>query len=203
MAVLTVAALAVALGIGVVVAAIGGGDSKSNAESAGGGVTASTGKNDARARSGNASTTRDARATTVPGKAGSKSEGSGRTTARNGGAAGGPAGTSSGGKIGSTQPPSEVPPEIVAAYTDGYRGECARLWTLATSDARLWDPDDPGSLPHTVDECYAGLDVFFAGAWDTVADAREGGGSDADTTAEGMTVGNRFRNSNGVIFAIP
>ena len=77
------------------------------------------------------------------------------------------------------------------------------MWSNAGSDGLLWDADDLDSPPHTVTECLTALDPSNAWFYDTVADAQQGGISDADSVAEDMTLGNIFRNSAGHTFNIP
>ena len=105
----------------------------------------------------------------------------------------------------STLPPDEIPPAIQQAYVQGFQNECHALWSQAGPSGELWDADSLSDPPHTIDECLSALDPTDAGIWFqyTPAEARAGGQNDADTVADGMTVGNRFQNSSGLVIYIP
>ncbi len=109
------------------------------------------------------------------------------------------------GSVTSTAPPVPVPLSITQAYVQGYQDECHSLWSQAGPSGNLWDADSLEDPPHTIDECLSGLDPSNADIWAqyTPAEARDGGRADADTTADGMTVGNRFQTSTGLVVYIP
>lgn len=81
---------------------------------------------------------------------------------------------------GSTGPPETVPPSITAAYTDGFDTECRHIWQTADADGLMWDADwiDSGGVAVTV--CYNTIDKRYAGLYETVDTARQGGKADAD-----------------------
>ncbi|HEV7524755.1 MAG TPA: hypothetical protein VGP92_07310 [Acidimicrobiia bacterium] len=98
-----------------------------------------------------------------------------------------------------------MPPSIEQAYISGFQDECRSLWAQAGPSGKLWDADSLEDSPHTIDECLDALDPFNANSWSdySVAEARAGGRSDADTAADGMTVANRFQTSSGLVVYIP
>jgi len=106
---------------------------------------------------------------------------------------------------GTTSPPATASPTITQAYVDGYKAECAALWSKAGPSGKLWDADFLEDPPHVIGECLQALDP--SNAWfsadQSVADARAAGKADADSTAEDMTLANRFQNASGLIIYIP
>jgi hypothetical protein len=87
---------------------------------------------------------------------------------------------------------------VVQAYTTAFRAECKSIWSIATSDGKLWDPDeDPPRTPHTIDECLGVLDPSKAGFAFDVADASDSGKSDAMDAASGLTWFGVLQNTPG------
>jgi hypothetical protein len=102
-----------------------------------------------------------------------------------------------------TLPPDTASPDITAAYTSAFNGECRTIWANAGPDGLFIDADNTEGGAYTIDDCLSQLEPAFAGSWDNVADARQGGIDDADSAVESLTVGNRFITTGGRIYNIP
>ena len=100
-------------------------------------------------------------------------------------------------------PPDAHDQQMMVAYGNAFRAECQRIWSHAAADGKLWDADDPASDPHTVNECYDGLDPFFGTSYDDPSQAAANGTLDADSNVQDMTVDGRMRSSDGRIFDLP
>ena len=102
-----------------------------------------------------------------------------------------------------TFPPDTAPPDITAAYSNAFNAECRAIWANAGPDGVFLDADNTDGGSYTINDCLSQLEPDFAGSWDNVADARQGGSDDADSAVESLTVGNRFITTGGRIYNIP
>jgi hypothetical protein len=90
---------------------------------------------------------------------------------------------------GSPPPPPKAPPPVEQAYVTAFRAECESIWSIATSDGRLWDPDeDQPRTPYTINDCVKQLSPRMADFAFDEADARESGTADAMDAASGLGV---------------
>jgi hypothetical protein len=176
---------------------------------ASGSTTSKNGKSGSTAKGG-ASKTSTSRASTGNAAPGGGQGGNSPTTASgapSGGSKSGTKATLPGGKpvptTKRTLPPDTAPPDITAAYTSAFNAECHSIWANAGSDGIFIDADNTDGGSYTVEDCLSQLEPDFAGSWDNVADARQGGVDDADSAAESLTVGNRFITTGGRIYNIP
>jgi hypothetical protein len=138
-------------------------------------------------------------AATVPVAGGTTSASTGNSSATT------PRGSTPTTRHGVTPTTIAVPVSIEQAYVQGFEDECRSLWAQAGPSGMLWDADSLEDPPHTIDECLGEVDPFYASSWSdyTTEEARAGGRSDADTIAAGLTVGNRFQTSTGLVVYIP
>jgi hypothetical protein len=210
-----VAAVLVAGFVAIALAAGGGGggsNSNASAHLPGGGSGGHPGATD-RASDGTAVTTTDGSRISAP----TSSKGaSSPTTARPGGTSS-PTGpvqpstprTTAPRKIGGltpskpytytgSAPPPQAPPAIVQAYETAFRAECESIWSIATSDGKLWDPDEAQPrTPHTIDDCLKQMTPSSAAYAFDVNDARDTGTSDAMDAASGLTWFGTLQNTPG------
>jgi len=102
-----------------------------------------------------------------------------------------------------TAPRGTTPPDITRAYTDGYTARCRDIWSHAGADGQLWDAVNPDYGPFTVSDCLDGLDPTFSYLANSVAEARQMGVDDANSTTADLTDSNRLRNASGYIYDLP
>jgi hypothetical protein len=96
-----------------------------------------------------------------------------------------------------TKPPPAAP-SFVQAYTTAFRAECESIWSIATSDGELWDPDeDQPRTPHKINECLGVLNPLNAGYAFDLADATQNGTSDAMDAASQLTWFGVLQNTPG------
>ena len=101
-----------------------------------------------------------------------------------------------------TPTPEEL--KLEAAYVAGYTERCREIWSHAAADGLLWDalePDDYG--PFTVDDCLGDLAQGFGYLSSSEEEAYASGRDDADWIAASLAINERFRNSNGELYALP
>jgi hypothetical protein len=94
-------------------------------------------------------------------------------------------------------------PAVINAYIAAFREECRSIWSHADGDGLLWDPDVPGSKPHTVNQCYAAIDPADETLYDDAANAQQYAHDNADSAVEDMTAEYRLRSTKGVVFDVP
>jgi hypothetical protein len=94
-------------------------------------------------------------------------------------------------------------PAVIAAYIAAFRQECQVIWKHADADGLLWDPDNEGSAPHKVTECYSAIDPTDESLYDDVPDAQQYARDNADSAVEDMTDAYRLRSTKGVVFDVP
>jgi hypothetical protein len=100
-----------------------------------------------------------------------------------------------------TSPPAS--PAVINAYIAAFRGECQAVWSHADADGLLWDPDDPGSDPHRISECYDAMDQEDTWLYDDIPDAQQYARDNVDSAVEDMTLAYRLRSTKGVVFDVP
>jgi hypothetical protein len=93
-----------------------------------------------------------------------------------------------------------VPPDIKSAYVAAFQAECNKIWSIADADGLLWDPDALENGGSRVSDCLSELVPNYAGVYDNVSDARQGGIEDADGSADDLTIGGRLQNTRATRF---
>jgi hypothetical protein len=94
--------------------------------------------------------------------------------------------------------PPKAPPAVEQAYVTAFRAECESIWSIATSDGRLWDPDaDPPRTPYTINDCLKQLSPAQADYAFDESDASASGTSDAMDAASGLTWFGTLQNTPG------
>jgi hypothetical protein len=99
--------------------------------------------------------------------------------------------------------PPPATPAVEQAYVAAFRQECQSIWTHAGPDGLLWDPDDEGSAPHKIGECYDAMDPNDEDMYDDIPDAQQYAHDNVDSAVEDMTLGYRLRSTAGVVFDVP
>ena len=92
--------------------------------------------------------------------------------------------------------PETVAPDIEAAYVGGFQTECHHIWSIADADGLLWDPDALQNGGSNIASCLSQLVPAYAFAYNTVTDASAGGISDADDTANWLSLGGKLQNTS-------
>jgi hypothetical protein len=98
----------------------------------------------------------------------------------------------------STIPLPPATPPMVQAYVTSFQTECHKIWSIATSDGKLWDPDeDQPRTPYTVNDCLNQLRPADAKYSFDASDASVAGTSDAIDAAGSLTWFGTLQNTPG------
>jgi hypothetical protein len=102
------------------------------------------------------------------------------------------------------EPPSAEDLKLEAAYVAGYTDRCNEIWSHAAADGMLWDALEPEEYgPFNVDDCLTDLAQGWGYLYSSEAEAYSAGTDDANWIAASLVVNERFRNSNGDLYALP